>query len=161
MKFGLEYIFINVTFINELNIRQNLLLKNVMGIKFHSRFKPLLNALGVKSIYQLYFKHKTFGLKQVYKNVLSYEIHEYLLDSYANEQAPKQSFLSQLDKVSTFARTDISELLSESMITSIDAKFTCNDIELRECISAVLNNYNIFYSHFYINLLNNFLYVEF
>ena len=95
------------------------------------------------------------------KNVLSYEIYEYLLDYYANEQAPKQSFFSQLDKVSTFARTDISELLSESMITSIDAKFTCNDIELRECISAVLNNYNIFYSHFYINLLNNFLYVEF
>ena len=95
------------------------------------------------------------------KNVLSYEIYEYLLDYYANEQAPKQSFFSQLDKVSTFARTDISELLSESVITSIDAKFTCNDIELRECISAVLNNYNIFYSHFYINLLNNFLYVEF
>ena len=104
-------------------------------------------------------KHITFGLKQVYKNVLSYEIYEYLLMYYENEQAPKQSFLSQLDKVATFSRTDISELLSASVIALIDAKFTC--IEMRECILAVLNNYNIFYSHFCINLLNNFLYVEF
>ena len=80
---------------------------------------------------------------------------------YEKSQAPKQSFLSQLDKVAIFTRTDTSEVLSASVITSIDAKFICNDVELHECISAVLNNYNIFYSHFYINLLNNFLYVEF
>ena len=161
LKFGLEHLFLKDAFINELNIRQNLLLKNVLGIKYHSRFKPLLKALGVESIYQLYLKHKTFGLKQVCKNGLSYEIYEYLLEYYANEQAPKQSFLSQLDKVTSFTGTDMSELLSASVITSIDAKFTCNDIELSECISAVLNNYNTFNSYFYINLLSNFLYVEF
>ncbi len=115
----------------------------------------------MESIYQLYLKHKVFGLKQVYKNTLSNDIYLYLLDYYASQRAPNQSFLSQIGHVSSFLNMQSTELLSASVILHLDDKFTCNDIELRECISAVLLNYNIFSSHFYINLLNNFLYVEF
>ena len=76
----LEYLFLKDTFLRELNIRQNLLLKNLIGIKYHARFKLLLNVLGVEAIYQVYLKHKTFGLKLVCKNVLSYEIVDVLLE---------------------------------------------------------------------------------
>ena len=67
----------------------------------------------------------------------------------------------KLGHVSSFSNMESTELLSASAILHINDKFICNDIELRECVSAVLHNYNIFSSHFYINLLNNFLYIEF
>ena len=68
----------NKTFLNQLNVRQNFLLKTILGIRNHARFKPLLHELKVDQISQLYFKHKIFGFKQICLNDFSYSIFTYL-----------------------------------------------------------------------------------
>ena len=83
-NFGLEICYINNNILKQFNIRQNILIKNVLGIKYYARFKPLLNELKIDQIEQLYFKHKIFGLKQVHNNKLTYDLYSYLNRYYDN-----------------------------------------------------------------------------
>ena len=56
-----EKIFIlTETKIRKLNARQNFLIKNSLNINSFARKKHLLQALKIKSISQLKFKHKVF-----------------------------------------------------------------------------------------------------
>jgi hypothetical protein len=49
-KYGLECLTLNEKFLNELNIRQNILLKGAIGLSFRCKSKPLLQCLDIEQI---------------------------------------------------------------------------------------------------------------
>ena len=50
LHFGLEFCFIKSPLLRQLNTRQNILLKNVLGVKYFARIKSLLNELKIEAI---------------------------------------------------------------------------------------------------------------
>jgi hypothetical protein len=88
IKFGLENLHLDTSFLNLLNVRQNILIKNVLGINYNSRSKVLMNELKIENLVQLYEKHKIFGIKQFTKNNMSRDILIYLNDYYLNCEIP-------------------------------------------------------------------------
>ena len=69
----LDNLFISERQLNELELRQNMLLKQTLGIKKYGRVKPMNECLKVESIRQIYFKHKIFFLQQLKANSLCRE----------------------------------------------------------------------------------------
>ena len=146
-------------FINLLNIRQNVLIKNVLGIKYYSRAKPLLNVLKIEQVHQLYMKHKLFGVRQFSKNQKSNDILEYLVKYYNRVKPTKLSFISQLDQVTKFTGMHWKQNFKECM-NAIDEKFISNDIELINKIKKIIDSYIVEYSFICIRELNDFLYAD-
>ena len=56
-------LFLRKSFLNLINVRQNVIIKNILGLKFFSKTKALLNELGIELISQVYAKHKIFWFK--------------------------------------------------------------------------------------------------
>ena len=56
----LDNIFITNSLLNELQTRQNLLIKRIIGLKLYTHVTPLNEALRIESLGQIYFKHKMF-----------------------------------------------------------------------------------------------------
>ena len=61
LNFGFEFCYINKELLKLFNVRQSILVKNVLGINYFARSKPLLNELKIDPVEQLYYKHKIFG----------------------------------------------------------------------------------------------------
>ena len=57
LEFGLENLYLSRQSLNQLNVRQNTLIKNIIGLRFWTRTKAFLNELKIESIKQLYLKH--------------------------------------------------------------------------------------------------------
>ena len=117
------------------------MIKNIIGLRFWTRTKALLNELKIESIKQLYLKHKIFGLKQFNNNLFTKEIILYLEEYYDGKDTPRQSLISQLKEVEEFTGINFNNL-NES-IALIDGQFLCNDTELRNLVFTTLRNYNI------------------
>jgi hypothetical protein len=88
VRYGLEFIYLKKTFLNQLNVRQSILLKSILGIKYYARSKALLNELGLEQIGQIYEKHKIYGWNQCMKNPLLSDIFSYL-DKYYRVGSPQ------------------------------------------------------------------------
>ena len=71
LMFGFEFVYLISSFVDQLNVRQNLLLKNVIGVKHRARFKPLINEIKVDPVGLVYGKHKVFGWQQCIKNQIT------------------------------------------------------------------------------------------
>ena len=98
LNFGLEFCFIKNSLLKQLNVRQNILIKNILGIKYYAQIKPLLNELKIEQIEQLYFKHKIFGMRQLINNDFTFNIFVYINRFYDDvKQCGKNSFVSQLN----------------------------------------------------------------
>ena len=79
MKYSLELFFLNVACLRLLNVRQNFLLKNILGLSHFCRTKPLFQALRIEQVTQLYMKHKIHFLKQITFNDLSLKVFNFFL----------------------------------------------------------------------------------
>jgi hypothetical protein len=97
MKFGFEFVYLRKSFLSKLDIRQNILLKNILGIHHRARFKIVLNIMKVEQVSLLYEKHKVFGWTQCTKNSLTEKIFDSL--SLVNSKN-KLSYLSYLNQLS-------------------------------------------------------------
>jgi hypothetical protein len=56
--YGLETNFIMKQCLNKLNVRKNILLKNIFGLSKFSRSRALMSVLKIKSTFQLYEEYK-------------------------------------------------------------------------------------------------------
>ncbi|RNA02401.1 hypothetical protein BpHYR1_045385 [Brachionus plicatilis] len=59
-RYHLDLVFVGETKLGELDIRQNLLIKRMFDIKKYARFRPMLEALRLETVEQLYMKFKIF-----------------------------------------------------------------------------------------------------
>ena len=88
LKYGLELLYLNSKTIHQLNVRQNVLIKNVLGLSYYARSKPLMNELGVEQVMQAYQKHKIFGFKQFSENPFTSDILVFLRTVYYFSEIP-------------------------------------------------------------------------
>ena len=98
--YGLETNYIRKQCLNNINIRQNTLLKNTFGISKFSRSKCLLNVLKIKSINQLYEEYKILFIKQLRRNNLTKQIFEALQVVYnVPSKIPRESYFSIINSI--------------------------------------------------------------
>jgi len=133
MKFGFEFVYLSETFVSKLDIRQNILLKNILDIHHRARF----NIMKEEQVSLLYEKHKVFGWRQWTKNSLTEKIFNYLSIINSKTKLFNMSYISQLSIVvgsKELRHTNIHEILSQK-----SEKYVCFDEELKEQVKEVMN----------------------
>ena len=133
----MDNLFIKKSFINLLNVRQNILIKIFLGLNYFSKSKALLNELTIESYLQIYLKHKIYGLRQFRKNEKSNLVLDYLHNYYNDITPNKNSFISQFNEVKSFTDKEWSTD-SFGCIEVIDSSFESNEEDLRFNISRIL-----------------------
>jgi len=145
--------------LNLLDLRQNVLLKNVLGIRRYARAKALLNVLRIEQIKHTYLKHKIFGLKQFNLNCFSRDFTNYLQLYYLGCSPSKESFVQQLNVVEELIGHTASDY--KKAIEILDGKFAHNDLELKEELLRIINDFDINFFYICIYRLNSLLWVDF
>jgi len=64
LKFGFQFVQLRRSFLSMLDVRQNILLKNILSAHHRARFKVVLNEIKVEQVSLLYARHMVFGWKQ-------------------------------------------------------------------------------------------------
>jgi len=132
LKFGFEFVQLRRSFLSMLDVRQNILLKNILGVHHRARFKVVLNEIKVEQVSLLYAKHKVFGWKQCVRNGLTETLFNILNsgESVEFQTNKSSSFSKQLREVvgsKELHSVDVGEVLKQ-----VEMDYACNDIELRE-----------------------------
>ena len=161
IKFGLENVHLSEFKLGQLNIRQNILIKNCLKLKRFIRTRALLQVLKIESISHLYLKHKVFFLKQIYKNVLTRDIFIFLKCYFKGKKKPKQSFESQLDQVEKLTKIEPNITNTNSMIDLINGSHKVNDLELISKLIVIVNNFDSDQPFLTIQRLNDLLKLNF
>ena len=158
MKFGFEYVYLRRSFLSQLDIRQNILLKNILGMHHRAMFKVVLNIMKVEQVSLLYEKQKVFGWRQCTKNILTEKIFNTLSLINSVNKLSNISYLCQLNMVvgsKELGHTNIHEVLSQ-----LSEKCICFDEELKEQIEGVMRCLHLGNSYICINELNKILKVD-
>ena len=161
IKFGLENVHLSEYKLGQLNIRQNILIKNCLKLKRFIRTRALLQVLKIESISHLYLKHKVFFLKQIYNNVLTRDIFIFLKCYFKGKKKPKQSFESQLDQVEKLTKIEPNITNTNSMIDLINGSHKVNDLELISKLIVIVNNFDSDQPFLTIQRLNDLLKLNF
>ena len=88
VAYCLEAVHVATSTLKRFDSRQATLLKSLVGLSKYARSTPLLLALKVSSITQLYHKMKLVYLKQLQANIFTYNILGFLRAQYASIEAP-------------------------------------------------------------------------
>lgn len=162
-RYVLEGVLISVTKLDELNTRQNLLIKQTIGVNKYSKMKALNEAINLDSITKLYCKHKIFFLKHLRKNSMCAEIFDHLNKKYEKFDRSNTSFCNQLGNLSGSLLIDCSVFKYKTSLDVIDLKFSCNNQGLVDSvkfllsrISALMENNSNFFIYM-MNSANNFV----
>ncbi len=137
LKYGFEFVQLKKTFLDKLDLRQNTLLKNVLGVRHKGRFKVVLNVIKVEQVSLAYAKHKVFEWKQCMRNSLTELMFGILNKEEAtvlqSDKAIKSSsFSRQLREV--IGSKEPREMDVVGVLEQLVIDFTFNDSELRESV---------------------------
>jgi hypothetical protein len=137
-RYGLECIHLPSYKINEYNTRQNNMIKQAIGLSKFAVSTPLLNALRVEKISEVYLKQKIYFFKQIMLNNLTKTVYDSLKHIYSSKITPKESFCNQIRIVNSQTNFSISiERYKESLI-AISKIFLCEQ-ELCDRVSSLLD----------------------
>ena len=161
IKFGLENIHLSEFKLGQLNVRQNILLKNCLKLKRFTRTRALLQVLKIDSISNLYLKHKIFFLKQIYNNALTRDVFVFLKNYFKGKKNPKQSFGSQLDQVEKLTKIDLTIRNTKTMIDLINDYHRVKDLELISRVKLIVDNFDSVQPFEVIQRLNDLLKLNF
>jgi hypothetical protein len=161
LKFGFEYVYLRSSFLDQLNVRQNLLLKNVIGIKHRARFKPLINELKVEPVGLAYGNHKVFGWKQCVNNPITNKIFNYIypIVNLNYNVYNNFSFNRQISEV--IGGKELSHRNVKLINDEFSSGYICNDVDMKESIVSALRMFYTNETHECINQLNTILKIEF
>lgn len=149
LRYGMELIYLKETDLNISNIRQNMLIKNAIGLGKYTRTKPLLECLGIESINQLYIKHKLFFYFQLINNKLSNYVFISLNQYFKKQNSNNNSFIIQFNKVNKY---NFEEFNKKENVKKINTIFECKNKGLCDTINFIFHNF--FNSICIINELN-------
>jgi hypothetical protein len=142
-RYGLECLYLPDYKLNEYNVRQNILLKQSIGLSKFSVSTPLLNVLNVERITELYCKHKLYFFKQIMINDLTEKVFLELQNHYKNRKSPKTSFIKQLVNVDLQVGFYTSTECVKKSIKIISEKFKCKNIGLCDSVNYVLKELDL------------------
>jgi len=160
-RYVLDNVLISESKLKEFEIRQNLLVKQVIGIKKYSKMKELRNAIGLDSIKALYCKHKIFFLRHLMKNNVCTEIFNYLKGYYSKFDQTNTSFCKQIDFLNKKLYIDCTLYNYKTSLEIIEHHFKPKNQGLIDSIKYVINmiatimnqNLDFFYLYNELNLL--------
>jgi hypothetical protein len=138
-KYGLETLHISVGKQKEIEVRQNILVKNAIGVGKYARTTPLFQSLRIESFAQIYQKHKLFFYKQIKNNQLVFNLFSFLKVHYANNKLSERSFVAQLDEVERFANAVGHAQNVNEMIAHVEQQHKCDNIVLVDSVTKVIN----------------------
>ena len=107
--YGLEMIYISQNTLRELNSMQASLVKMNLGLSKFAKSSPLLDALRIESVKQLYHKFKILFVKQLQQIPFTNHLFKYLKEFYSDKNTPLQSFVQQTKETSKLISMDIVE----------------------------------------------------
>ena len=116
-RHGIDMLSISATHLKQLDIRQNILVKQSIGLSRFCKTSPLNQALSLDSISTIYLKHKMFFLRQIKEVKLTNEVFSYLSDFYSRITSHVHSFNNQLITVNKrLSSTNCSNDIANSII---------------------------------------------
>jgi hypothetical protein len=100
-RYGLEFIHLTKTKLEDYNVRQNILVKRSIGLSKYVRTTRLLHCLKIESIQDLYRKHKIFLLNQIKMNKLTSTLFCTLKEMYDKKTITKDqnSIFKQIEEL--------------------------------------------------------------
>jgi len=131
-----------VNHLKKLEIRQNILIKQAIGLSRYCKTSPLNQALNLDSITSIYLKHKLFFLRQIKEIKITNDVFNYLSAAYNNLSIHVQCFNNQLNVVNKRLAIDNCSANIENSINLINSLSYKNSIGLVESIKFLINFYS-------------------
>lgn len=156
--YGLELSTIPRTICKQIDIRQNILIKASLGLSKYSLSRPILNALGISSINEIYFKFKILFIQQLKMNCLAYAIFNRLTIDYTGTSKPKLSFLKQIEECRNFLKQEVLTTNKKELLIKLSEKFQCPNEGLIDSVRYLLSNYEMGENRY---LLGRLVWVDF
>ena len=150
---GLDMLYINSSNLKAFNIRQSILIKRSIGISKYSKTTPLIEALKIQSIQELYTRHKIYFYKQIQKNELTNDVFNYLKSFYSTQiNAPKSSFVNQLEIVDKIVNIANCHMKQKATLEKIEKIFSLSN-------QGVIDSIKFIFYQFFEN--RNFVQMKF
>ena len=138
LRYPLDNILINKQQITELNTRQNLIIKNLIGLQKYTKTKSLMKALEIEHIELIYYKHKLSFFKQIKNNCLTNNVFIFLREFYNSFKSNRMSFESQFRSLEKILKSSINgENLSENYL-KLSNVFAYNNNGLTDSVKFLL-----------------------
>ncbi len=138
-RYGLECLYLTATKLHEFDIRQNILIKQSIGLSKYALSTPLLNALKIEKISEIYHKHKVYFFRQIMLNNLTKDVYETLKTVYTDKKVPPTSFMKQLLIVNLQVGYSVSLETYKFFLIDFSEKFKCKNNGLCDSIRFYLN----------------------
>ena len=135
--YGLEVVKLSKAVLKQIDIRQNILLKTSLGLPKKVKTTPLLEALKVPRLTELYFLFKIKFLRQIKKNGVADSIFKELLIMKQKHTKVGNSFLGQIADVNGFLGTDCLTMSESQARDIIKTRFCCQDTNLVKQINDI------------------------
>jgi hypothetical protein len=142
-RYCLDNIKIPLKKINELDVRQNTLLKNAIGLNKYVRTTPLVRCLRIETVKQLYQKRKVSFINQINQNEVCGYVYKFLRNKYErNLQFKKnnKSFIKQIFQIEKELKIDIDEYNSKVVLMLIDMKLNVSEKDVLESVKQVITD---------------------
>ena len=138
--YGLETNYIRKECLNMINTRQNILLKNTFGFSKYCKTTPLLNAINIKSILQLYDEYKIIFLKQIKRNQLTKNIYDFLLLKYNSGIRPsRESYFNILKQLCIKYKLDFVNINIKTSIEIINCNYASSNDGLVDSLRFLIS----------------------
>jgi hypothetical protein len=168
-RYHLDLLYISESKIKEFEIRQNLMLKRAIGIRKFGRFSPVLEAIKVESIEQIYMKHKIFFIKQLMNHRMCYNLLRFLHSDYEHFDQKNSSFCKQLNNLEKKLHIDVMDFNPKTSIAVIEHTLRVENRGLVDSVKMVIEqirkemqtNSNSNHYFYLFKILNDLLKVDF
>ncbi|RNA23986.1 RNA-directed DNA polymerase from mobile element jockey [Brachionus plicatilis] len=137
-RYVLDSVLICESKLDELNTRQNILIKQTIGVFKYSKMKALNSAISLDSVKKLYYKHKIFFLRHMMKNELCSKTFEYLQSHYEKFDKYNTSFCKQISNLSNTIYVDYTKFSYKTVLDIIDYHFKYPNQGLIDSINYLL-----------------------
>jgi hypothetical protein len=141
LRYCLDNVKIPCKKIDEIDIRQNTLLKNAIGLSKYVKTTPLLKCLKVESIRQIYQKSKIRFTKQIEQNDVCKYVYKFLRKKYNRTVKFKKnnkSFIKQIVQIEEELRIGVDEYSNEVILMLIEYKERITEENVVNAISQVI-----------------------
>ena len=138
----------------------------MFDIKKYARFRPMLEALRLETVEQLYMKHKIFFMKQLKNSKICWELLLFLHSDYSTFEQKNTSYCKQLKNLEIKIHFDPMEYSTKTSIVIIDHIFLDKNRGLVDSVKFVCSqikiNMELKFDYFYFyKILNDLLRVNF
>ena len=145
--YGLEVVHLSKGLLRQIQSRQGAALKLALNLSRYSRTSPLLEAIHVSPILELYFKFKYLFLGQVKKNCVAFSVYKEI-KKRNKIRGSKESYLNQISELESIVLTDqdnkngddLLNLDKNEVLARIRNKFSCGNQGLVDSVRVALGN---------------------